>query len=110
MIIIYAIYDGINSLLEFWYFYRDNVEWDQELLEQAEEKIKKNSQNLLPKEKAGKIKLAIIINFLILKVLFWYSKMITKIMPTCIGINFIQFTRISFSRIVTGCSLNFLSF
>jgi len=30
----------------------DNVEWDQELIEQAEEKVKKNSSNLVPVEKA----------------------------------------------------------
>ena len=32
---------------------RDNVEWDQELLDQAEAKIKNNSSVLMSHEKAG---------------------------------------------------------
>lgn len=33
--------------------FRDNVEWDEELISQAEEKIKNNSSTLVPTDKAG---------------------------------------------------------
>lgn len=36
-------------------YYRDNVEWDPELVEQAKQKIEKQSRTLMPEEKATEL-------------------------------------------------------
>lgn len=85
--------------------HRDNVEWDQELLNQAQEKIKSNSSILMSLDKASKsIKNMNLLNYL-LKI-----KESLKIKLVTIGINFIQFMKINFSKTEIGYLQNFQSF
>ncbi len=87
---------------------RDNVEWDKELIDQAEEKIKSNSSSLLSPDKAGE-KFNLILKLKILKFKFFLKKILKK-MPTNFGTNFMEYMTINFSKIETGCSLNFPSY
>lgn len=91
-------------------FKRDNVEWDQELLEDAEKKIKKNTSTLLPKEKAGKHQCILCIFLFNPRFILLFIKRILSKTPTNIGTNSIQFTRINFSKTAIGCLPNLANF